>query len=106
MNAGSAVRKLCFPDGFFPVEGFEVLLDDLHARVLVLEESIRCAVLVLEMTSLPPNEIETLNDILRRETGAEHCFSLVTHTFSAPHFLPDHILKTEEEKSKKGKNCK
>lgn len=103
MNAGSAVRKLCFPDGFFPVEGFGVLLDDLHARVLVLEESIRCAVLVLEMTSLPPNEIETLNDILKRETGAAHCFSLVTHTFSAPHFLPDHILKTEEEKSKKGK---
>lgn len=101
MNAGSAVRKLCFPDGFFPVEGFSVLLDDLHARVLVLEESIRCAVLVLELTSLPPNEIETLNGILKKETGAAHCFSLVTHTFSAPHFLPDHILKAEVERKKK-----
>lgn len=103
MNAGSAVRKLSFPEDFLPAEGFTVSLDELHARVLVLDGEIRCAVLVLEMTSLPPDEIETLNRILKKETGAEHCFSLVTHTFSAPHFLPDHILKTEEERNKRGK---
>lgn len=101
MNAGAAVRTLMFPDDFFPAEGFTRVIDSLHARVLVMDGGIRCAMLVLDMTSLPPNEVETLKTILKEETGAEQCFCLVTHTFSAPHFMPDHILKTEDERSKK-----
>jgi len=101
MNAGAAVSTLTFPGDFFPAEGFSRVTDPLHARVLVLEDPIRCAILVLEMTSLPPDEIETLNTILKEETGAERCICLVTHTFSAPHFLPDHILKTEPERRRK-----
>ena len=101
MKAGAAVRTLEFPEDFFPVEGFAKPIDSLHARVLVLEGEIRCAILVLEMTSLPPDEIEALRAILKEETGAEHCFCLVTHTFSAPHFMPEHALQTEEARHKK-----
>ena len=101
MKAGAAGSPLRFPEKFFPVEGFSKQIDELHARVLVLEKDARYAMLVLEMTSLPPDEIDALNAILKEETGAQHCFSLVTHTFSAPHFMPDHMLKTEEERQKK-----
>lgn len=34
MKAGASSRVMEFPEGFFPVEGFSVQLDDLHARVL------------------------------------------------------------------------
>ncbi len=101
MNAGAAVKVLTFPDGFFPAEGFCEVVDPLHARVLVLDGISRCAILVLEMTSLPPDEVEALKSILKEQTGAQLCFCLVTHTFSAPHFLPDHILKNEAERRKK-----
>ncbi len=101
MKAGAAIEQLNFPQDFFPTEGFSKQIHELHARVLVLEGEMRCAVLALEMTSLPPDEIEALNAILRKETGTQQCFSLAVHTFSAPHFMPDHILKTEAERSKK-----
>ena len=101
MKAGAASKNLIFPRVFFPTEGFAGIVHELHARVLVLEGAIRCAVLALEMTSLPPDEIDALNAILKEETGAGHCFSLAVHTFSAPHFMPDHVLKTETEKNKK-----
>ncbi|MGN1019723.1 MAG: hypothetical protein ACI4O7_05065 [Aristaeellaceae bacterium] len=83
------------------MEGFSVQLDALHARVLVLEEAKRCALLALEMTSLPPEEIAAMSRILREETGAEQTFVLAVHTFSAPHFMPDHALKTDGERRKK-----
>ena len=67
MKAGAAVSTIVFPDDFFPTEGFTQLHDALHARVLVLEADSRCAVLVLEMTSVPPGEIEALQKILREE---------------------------------------
>ena len=84
MKAGAATRALIFPRVFFPTEGFAEIVHELHARVLVLEGSIRCAVLALEMTSLPPDEIEALNAILKEETGAGHCFSLAVHTSPRP----------------------
>lgn len=101
MKSGAAAWPLLFPEDFFPAEGFVRPLDSLHARVLILEEGERHAMLVLEMTSLPPDEVEALTAILRRETGADHCHVLVTHTFSAPHFMPDHLLKTERERENK-----
>ena len=86
---------------FFPAEGFAKQIDTLHARVLVLEEQARHAMLVLEMTSIPPEEVEAMAAILREETAALHTYVLATHTFSAPHFMPDHILKDEAERDKK-----
>lgn len=101
MRAGASAKPLVFPEDFFPAEGFSVQLDELHARVLVLEEEKRCAMLVLEMTSLPPDEISAMSRILKEETGAEQTFVLAAHTFSAPHFMPDHALKTDGERRKK-----
>lgn len=95
MRAGASTKTLCFPEGFFPTEGFSRQLDALCARVLVLEDGARYALLVLEMTSIPPEEIDTLGAVLREATGAAHAFVLATHTFSAPHFMPDERLDGE-----------
>ena len=92
MRAGASTKTLCFPEGFFPTEGFSRQLDALCARVLVMEDGARYALLVLEMTSIPPEEIEALGAVLREATGAAHAFVLATHTFSAPHFMPDERL--------------
>ena len=101
MKAGASVRALRFPEGFFPTEGFARPIDTLHARVLVLDGALRHALLVLEMTSIPGEEIDALSAILKEETDAAHTFVLASHTFSAPHFMPDHALKTEAEREKK-----
>lgn len=101
MRAGAAAKTLVFPEDFFPAEGFARQIDTLHARVLVLEEQERHAMLVLEMTSIPAEEVEAMAAILREETGAAYTYVLATHTFSAPHFMPDHLLKDREERSKK-----
>ena len=92
MRASASTKTLCFPEGFFPTEGFSRQLDALSARVLVMEDGARYALLVLEMTSIPPEEIEALGAVLREATGAAHAFVLATHTFSAPHFMPDERL--------------
>lgn len=101
MKAGAAAKPLVFSENYFPVEGFAKQIDTLHARVLVLEEQERHAMLVLEMTSIPPEEVEAMTGILREETAALHTYVLATHTFSAPHFMPDHALKDAAERDKK-----
>ena len=58
MRAGAAAKPLAFPEDFFPAEGFARQIDTLYARVLVLEEQERHAMLVLEMTSIPAEEVE------------------------------------------------
>ena len=92
MRVGAATRKIIFPEGFLPTEGFARQIDELHARALVLEKEIRLALLVVELTSLPPEEIKALQAIVCEASGAERAFICVTHTFSAPHFMPDRQL--------------
>ena len=41
MRAGASTKTLCFPEGFFPTEGFSRQLDALCARVLVMEDGAR-----------------------------------------------------------------
>lgn len=101
MKAGAGKCVIALPHHFFPAEGFSRQVDDLHARVLLVEDHKRYALLSLELTSLPPEEMEELKTMLRRTTGAGECFVCVTHTFSAPHLMPDHILRDSESKQKK-----
>ena len=84
MRVGAATRKITLPDGFLPTEGFARQIDELHVRALVLEKERRLALLVVELTSLPPEEIKALKAIACAASGAERAFVCVTHTFSAP----------------------
>ncbi len=89
-----------FPRDFFPAEGFVTQVHPLHVRVFFIDKPGPFALVSIEMTSLPDEECAAL----RKETaillGIEesHVWISVTHTFSAPHILPDFALKTEEER--------
>lgn len=101
MQAGAGKAELHFTERFFPTEGFSRQVSPLYARCAVLGSE--AALLSLELTSLPPDEVDVLKALLAEETGVpkERCWVLVTHTFSAPHLIPDHALKSEREREKK-----
>ena len=106
MQAGAGKAELVFPEGFFPTEGFGKICSPLFARAAVFEsENGRAAILSLELTSLPPDEVEALRGILREETEAqpEAIWVCVTHTFSAPHILPDFALHSEADRQNKAR---
>jgi len=100
MRIGIGRSAMEFPHGFFPTEGFVHQAHPLHVRVLFADEKNPFALVSIEMTSLGDEECEKL----RNETAillgieARQVWISVTHTFSAPHILPDFALKTEEEK--------
>lgn len=100
MRIGIGRSVMEFPHGFFPTEGFVQQVHPLHVRVLFVEEKNPFALVSIEMTSLADEECERL----KKETAIllsieeSRVWTSVTHTFSAPHILPDFALKTEEEK--------
>lgn len=100
MRIGIGRSVMEFPHDFFPTEGFVLQAHPLHVRVFFVDEKNPYALVSIEMTSLADEECERL----RKETaillGIEESrvWISVSHTFSAPHILPDFILKTEEEK--------
>ena len=67
--------------------------------VVFIDEKKPFALVSIEMTSLADEECKRL----RKETAIllgiveSQVWISVTHTFSAPHILPDFALKTEEE---------
>ena len=100
MRIGIGRSVMEYPHDFFPTEGFVLQAHPLHVRVFFVDEKKPFALVSIEMTSLADEECERL----RKETaillGIEESrvWISVTHTFSAPHILPDFVLKTEEEK--------
>ena len=100
MKIGIGRCALDFPQDFFPTEGFIKQVHPLHARVFFIDEKKPFALVSIEMTSLADEECARL----RKETAIllgieeESVWIAVTHTFSAPHILPDFAVQTEEEK--------
>jgi neutral ceramidase len=100
VGAGRAVIKL--PNELFPVDGFNGIHDEICARVLLLYNGLKVAIVSLELTSLPTGEIDSLQKLVSAEVGlpSENVWICATHTFSAPHIRREHLLKTESERSK------
>jgi len=98
LRAGAGKVIIEIPDEFFPQENFEGIHDSLHVRVVLLECNKRIALVSLELTSLPEPEVTSLKKLVNTVTGvlSEDIWICVTHTFSAPHFLPPSMLKEEE----------
>ncbi|MBQ9300673.1 MAG: hypothetical protein IJ214_09190, partial [Clostridia bacterium] len=92
-----------FPADFFPTEGFVKQAHPLYVRVFFIDEETPFALVSIEMTSLSDEECARI----KKETaillgiGENQVWVAATHTFSAPHILPDFALKTEEEKEKR-----
>jgi neutral ceramidase len=102
LRVGAARVKIELPAEFFPTEDFIGVHDGLHARALILEKGQRLALVSLELTSLPAELIAALQQAVAEATNfsPENVMVCVTHTFSAPHFTPEHLCKTEVEHQK------
>lgn len=103
MKIGIGRCEMEFPAGFLPTEGFVTQAHPLYVRVFFIEEETPFALVSIEMTSLSDEECARI----KKETaillgiGKNQVWVAATHTFSAPHILPDFVLKTEEEKEKR-----
>ena len=103
MFAGCGRSEIAFPKDFFPTEGFTVQAHPLYVRALVLGREQPVAVVSIEMTSLPDEEAAKLKAVAAQaaRTEEQNVWIAVTHTFSAPHIMPDHALKTDAERARK-----
>ena len=103
LKIGCGRNELIFPEGFFPTEGFVKQVHPLYVRALTIGESQPFVLVSVEMTSLPDDEVAVLRRVAgeRAGTPAERVWITVTHTFSAPHLMPDHALKTDRERANK-----
>lgn len=103
MKTGAGRAKIGLPVGFLPTEGFVCQAHALHARCLILGEDDPFALVSVEMTSLMEDECRPLRALAAGHAGVreERVWLTVTHTFSAPHILPDGAMKTEADRQRR-----
>ena len=103
MKTGSSRCEIVFPESFFPAEGFVEQVHPLYVRSLILGDGQPFVYVSIEMTSLPDDEVAVLRSAAAEKAGTacDHVWITVTHTFSAPHIMPDHILKEEADREHK-----
>jgi hypothetical protein len=81
------------------VEGFGTVHDPIHARAVLVAQEEQVAIISLEITSMPEEEIEQIRQTVSEKTGIKEAniWVCATHSFSSPHLLPDAILQDEEK---------
>lgn len=85
--AGAGTAAIRFPQEIFPLESFQGVHDEPHARVLLLDCGLRAAIVCLELVMLPDQEIDLLRSMIGRMTGTpvEQIWVHVTHAITTPH---------------------
>ncbi|MCD8104419.1 MAG: hypothetical protein LUF35_05325 [Lachnospiraceae bacterium] len=117
LKAGAGKRVIEIPGEYLAVENFGQVHDPIHARAVAIRQegaarggestADGCAetvlIVSLEITSMPGEEVDAIRSLAAGETGVkkENIWVCVTHSFSSPHLLPDHLFKSEEELSLK-----
>ncbi|MCM1134450.1 MAG: hypothetical protein NC400_02645 [Clostridium sp.] len=104
MRAGAGKSEIILTDEYLEIENFTVIHRALNARAVVLESGNPFVCVSLEMTSLPGEEVELIRAGIAERFGLEKAYIwvCVTHTFSAPHLLPDTVLKDSDKIKQKG----
>lgn len=98
MKAGAGKAHINL-DGVLPFDGFDVELDSLWVRAVLVEAGERCCIVSVEATSLRSDVVEPLRTLAARETGCAPnlVWITVTHTFSSPHVrTPEHLASDGE----------
>lgn len=87
LMAGAGRAAIDYPAATWPLDGFTHQLDELCARVLVVEADERIAWVVVDQTSLPPEPLADVRAAVAQgtDTAPANVLVSVTHTFSAPH---------------------
>lgn len=103
--SGAGKAEIRLDRGIFPWEDFHGSHDPLHVRTVFLQKGERVLLVSLELTSIPDEQVEVLKKAIcdRWNFKRRNIWISVTHTFSAPHLLPPHMLTDEEMKRKREK---
>lgn len=104
MKAGAGKSEIILTDEYLEIENFTVIHRALNVRAVVMESENIFVCLSLEVTSLPEEEVKIIRQGIaeRFRLDETQVWVCVTHTFSAPHLLPDGVLNDEEKIKQKG----
>ena len=99
MKVGGGKSVITLDETFFPIEQYESVLDNLYARVIVIQSNLNIVLVSLEMTSLQTYAIDTIKTTVMKLclVPKDHIFISVTHTFSAPHTRSKKALETADK---------
>lgn len=102
MQAGAGRAEIDLSGDLFPTEGFISVHDPLHVRVLIIDDGTRIAFVSLELTSVHEDQINALRLLVAAvaDVQPENVWVCVTHTLSAPHFVPSHLCQTPADHQK------
>ncbi|MER5438401.1 hypothetical protein [Streptomyces sp. NPDC002790] len=88
LKVGAGKAAISIPPSLLPLDGFTTVHDDLHVRILLLENGAhRVALAVLDLTSISEEAITAIRTAITKASGVatDDIVVTVTHTFSAPH---------------------
>ncbi len=105
MKAGAGKSEIVLAEEYLEIEDFAVIHRTLNARAVVIESGQTVVLLSLEVTSLPDKETLAIRQKIAKKYPVKesNIWVCVTHTFSAPHLLPDFVLKEKEKIAQKAK---
>ena len=105
MKAGAGKSEIILAEEYLEIEDFAVIHRTLNARAVVIQSGQTVVLLSLEITSMPDEETYAIRKKIAENYTVEedHVWVCVTHTCSAPHLLPDFILKDPERIAEKAK---
>lgn len=86
--AGAGRAVISIQPYMLPLDGFTQVHDDLHIRVLILQQQVRFVIVSVEITSMFAETRQKLHDLVQKLTGAEHIWITLTHSFAGPHIWP------------------
>ena len=86
--AGAGRAVVSIQPHMLPLDGFTQVHDELHVRVLILQQQIRFVIVSVEITSMFSETRQKLHDLVQELTGAEHIWITLTHSFAGPHIWP------------------
>ena len=90
IKAGTGIAALDLTP-VLPIEGFNVIQNDLHVRTIILDGKKRMVIVSVEVTSLQEDSVVRFLGKIKEMTGADDdCIWMTfTHSFAGPHvFLP------------------
>ena len=98
---GTGKSVIQVPRDYMMIEGFSVVYSPIHTRAFIFENEEKYAIISLELTSMPEKEVSSMRKMAAEYLGIQedHIWVNVTHTFSAPHYLPEHKMQGEKEKA-------
>ncbi len=109
LKAGAGKRLIEIPQDYLAVENFGLVHDPIHARAVAIrgEDDGGCGTVILvslEITSMPEEETAAIRSLISEKTGvkAKNIWVCVTHSFSSPHLLPEHLFHSERELALRG----